>query len=71
MHFLLVCLALQSTREMLLSQAPSTLAAYISSPNLLASYLLGTSWLEDVPTQKYIVNFMHGLRKSRADLIIQ
>ncbi len=70
MHFLLVCPALQNTREMLLSGAPPTLSAYTSSPNLLINYLLGTSWLDDLPTQKFAVNFIHGLRKARADLII-
>ncbi len=70
MHFLLVCPALQSTREMLLSRAPPTLSAYTSSPNLLINYLLGTSWLEDLPTQKFAVNFTHRLFLARADLII-
>ncbi len=70
-HFLLVCPALQSTREMLLSRPPPILSAYTSSPNLLISYLLGTSWLDDLPTQKFAVNYIHGLRKARADLIMQ
>ncbi len=62
MHFLLVCPA---PREMLLSGAPPTLSAYTSSPNLLINYLLGTSWLDDLPTQKFVVNFIHGLIKAR------
>ncbi len=47
------------------------LSAYTSSPNLLIGYLLGTSWLNDLPTQKFTVNYIHGLRKARADLIMQ
>ncbi len=45
MHFL------PAPREMLLSGAPPTLSAYTSSPNLLINYLLGTSWLDDLPTR--------------------
>ena len=36
---------------------PPILSTYTSSPNLLISYLLGTSWLDDLPTQKFTVNY--------------
>ncbi len=32
--------------------ASLTLSAYTSSPNLLINYLLGTSWLDDLPNTK-------------------
>ncbi len=70
MHFLIVCPALQSTRDDLLSQAPSTLSAYTSSPSSLLNHLLGTTWLDDPPTQKYSVNFIHMLRQARAEIIL-
>ena len=64
-HFVETCPALQRTRSMLIEKAPQTVKTLMNQQTPLFDLVIGSVWVEDRPTQRYITKFVHTLRQQR------
>ena len=71
-HFL-HCPLLQPHRDSLLADMPNSVAQHIpdpvSEPNRFVNMITGTDWIQDSPTQVFIIDFLYNLRRRRNDLL--
>ena len=69
-HFIIECAALQCLRSKLLNEAPIPISHFISSPHMLFDIILGITWVDDLVTQKFCVDFLFNLKAERSKLLM-
>ena len=69
-HFITECAALQCLRSKLLNEAPTTVTQFISSPHMLFDIIMGITWVDDMATQKFCVDYLFTIKAERSKLLM-